>query len=102
MIRRPPRSTLFPYTTLFRSAGFTRDDMVGYLEAQRIETRSLFAGNLLRHPAFMDIPRRVVGGLEMTDRIARDTFFVGVYPGLDAARLDYMIAAFERFLDGER
>jgi CDP-6-deoxy-D-xylo-4-hexulose-3-dehydrase len=84
------------------NAGFTRDDIVRYLESQRIETRSLFAGNLLRHPAFLDIPRRVVGALDVTDRIARDTFFVGVYPGLDDARLDYLIAAFDRFLDGER
>jgi CDP-6-deoxy-D-xylo-4-hexulose-3-dehydrase len=88
--------------TVAENAGFTRDEIVAFLERHRIETRSLFAGNLLRHPAFLDIPRRVVGGLDVTDRITRDTFFVGVYPGLDAPRLDYMLSVFERFLSGER
>jgi CDP-6-deoxy-D-xylo-4-hexulose-3-dehydrase len=88
--------------TVAENAGFTRDEIVRYLENARIETRSLFAGNLLRHPAFLDIPRRVVGDLEVTDRLTRDTFFVGVYPGLDEARLDYMISTFDRFMDGAR
>jgi CDP-6-deoxy-D-xylo-4-hexulose-3-dehydrase len=88
--------------TVAENAGFTRGDIVNFLEDRRVETRSLFAGNLLRHPAFMDIPRRIVGNLDVTDRIMRDTFFVGVYPGIDAARLDHMIAVFERFLSGER
>jgi CDP-6-deoxy-D-xylo-4-hexulose-3-dehydrase len=88
--------------TVAENAGFTRGDIVNFLEDRRVETRSLFAGNLLRHPAFMDIPRRIVGGLEVTDRIMRDTFFVGVYPGLDAERMGYMISVFERFLSGER
>jgi CDP-6-deoxy-D-xylo-4-hexulose-3-dehydrase len=88
--------------TVRENAGFTRHDIVNFLEDRRVETRPLFAGNLLRHPAFMDIPRRIVGNLDVTDRIMRDTFFVGVYPGIDAARLDHMIAVFERFLSGER
>jgi CDP-6-deoxy-D-xylo-4-hexulose-3-dehydrase len=88
--------------TVAENAGFTRGDIVNFLEDRRVETRPLFAGNLLRHPAFMDIPRRIVGTLDVTDRIMRDTFFVGVYPGIDAARLDHMIDVFERFLSGER
>lgn len=88
--------------TVGDDAGFTRAEIVKFLEDHRVETRSLFAGNLLRHPAFMDVPRRIVGTLDVTDRITDDTFFVGVYPGLDAARLDYMISVFERFLSGER
>lgn len=88
--------------TVRRGAGFTRADLVRFLEANRIETRSLFAGNLLRHPAFMGIPHRVVGTLENTDTVMNDTFFVGVYPGLDAARLEHMGAAFHRFMGGER
>ncbi|HEY6211477.1 MAG TPA: lipopolysaccharide biosynthesis protein RfbH [Vicinamibacterales bacterium] len=88
--------------TVRERAGFTRADIVRYLEANRIETRALFAGNLLRHPAFQGIPHRIVGDLANTDRVMNDTFFVGVYPGLDHARLDHMIAAFTRFMAGDR
>ena len=72
------------------------------LEANRVETRSLFAGNLLRHPAFQSIPHRIVRELPNTDRVTNDTFFVGVYPGLDSARLDHMVSVFTRFMSGDR
>ncbi len=88
--------------TVRGNAGFTRADLVGFLEANRVETRSLFAGNLLRHPAFQGIPHRVVRDLSNTDTVMNDTFFIGVYPGLDAARLDYVISLFSRFMRGER
>jgi CDP-4-dehydro-6-deoxyglucose reductase, E1 len=88
--------------TVRENAGFTRSALVAFLEANRIETRSLFAGNLLRHPAFEAIPHRTVGDLTTTDIVTNDTFFVGVYPGLDTARLDYMVSVFERFMRGER
>jgi CDP-4-dehydro-6-deoxyglucose reductase, E1 len=91
----------FP-TTVREHAGFTRADIVRFLEANKVETRSLFAGNLLRHPAFQDIPHRVVGDLKNTDTVMNDTFFVGVYPGLDSARLDHMTSVFHRFMRGER
>src|SRR4029077_7271580 len=82
--------------------GFTRADLVRFLEANRVETRSLFAGNLLRHPAFQAIPHRIVRDLVNTDTVMNHTFFVGVYPGLDSARLDRMAAVFDRFMSGER
>ena len=88
--------------TVRRDAGFTRAELVRFLEANRIETRTLFAGNLLRHPAFQQIRHRVVGDLSRTDVVTNDTFFVGVYPGLDPARLNHMVTAFDRFMDGER
>jgi CDP-6-deoxy-D-xylo-4-hexulose-3-dehydrase len=88
--------------TVRKNAGFTRAELVRFLEANQIETRSLFAGNLLRHPAFVGIPHRVVGGLDNTDTVMHDTFFVGVYPGLDQPRLEHMAAAFARFMRGER
>ena len=88
--------------TVRDDAGFTRNDLTGFLEANRIETRTLFSGNLLRHPAFQAIEHRVVGDLANTDAVMERTFFVGVYPGIDDARLDYMIETFGRFMAGER
>lgn len=88
--------------TVRENAGFTRAQIVSFLEANRVETRSLFAGNLLRHPAFQGIPHRVVGDLANTDIVMHRTFFVGVYPGLDAPRLDWMASVFHRFMKGER
>jgi CDP-6-deoxy-D-xylo-4-hexulose-3-dehydrase len=93
----------FGYVITVRDdAGFSRADIVKFLEANRVETRSLFAGNLLRHPAFQGIPHRVVGDLANTDAVMHRTFFVGVYPGLDPARLDHMTSVFRRFMSGER
>jgi CDP-6-deoxy-D-xylo-4-hexulose-3-dehydrase len=88
--------------TVRKDAGFSRSDLVRFLEANRIETRPLFAGNLLRHPAFESIPHRVVRDLTNTDTVMQDTFFVGVYPGLDGPRLEHMTSVFSRFFRGER
>lgn len=93
----------FGYVITVRSdAGFSRNDLTRYLEANRIETRNLFAGNLLRHPAFENIDRRVVGELKNTDMITNNTFFIGVYPGIGNAQLDYIQQVFARFMQGER
>jgi CDP-4-dehydro-6-deoxyglucose reductase, E1 len=88
--------------TVRENAGFARRDLVRFLEANRVETRTLFAGNLLRHPAFQAIPHRIVRDLVNTDTVMNNTFFVGVYPGLDSARLDHLAAVFDRFMAGER
>ena len=75
--------------------GADRNGLVRRIEAQGIQTRALFAGNLTRHPCFDAIrgtdAYRTVGGLPVTDRIMRDTFWVGVYPGMTDAMLDRMI-----------
>lgn len=73
--------------------GTNRNDMVRLLESRGIQTRMLFAGNLLRHPCFSQLRERgegyrVVGSLEQTDRIMRDTFWVGVYPGMTDEMID--------------
>jgi CDP-6-deoxy-D-xylo-4-hexulose-3-dehydrase len=88
--------------TIREDGKFTRNDLTRFLEANRIETRNLFSGNLLRQPAFMDIPHRTVGDLANTDTIAERTFFVGVYPGIDDAQLDYVGDVVSRFMRGER
>lgn len=88
--------------TVREDAGFTRNDLTHFLEANHIETRNLFSGNLLRQPAFMNIEHRVVGDLTNTDIIMERTFFIGVYPGIDNDQLDYINSVFARFMQGER
>lgn len=79
--------------TLRESATVSRDELVQHLEEKQIQTRMLFAGNLLRHPCMedSDIAYRVVGKLENTDRIMRDTLWIGVYPGMNDEMIEYMV-----------
>ncbi len=84
--------------TLEKDCGFQREDLLRFLMSRKIETRNLFSGNLLLHPGFLDIEHRVVGSLENSNRITTDTFFIGVYPGLIQAELDYIIQAFYDFM----
>jgi CDP-6-deoxy-D-xylo-4-hexulose-3-dehydrase len=79
-------------------SGFTRNDLTHFLEASRIETRNLFSGNLLRHPAFAGIEHRVVGDLANTDAITNNTFFIGLYPGIGESELAVIADAFRRFM----
>lgn len=87
----------FPITVR-ADAGFSRNDLTQFLESKRIETRNLFSGNLLRHPAFQSIPHRLVGDLQNSDFITTHTFFLGVYPGLSPVHLHYMGAAVAEFM----
>ena len=75
--------------------GVDRNRMVQYIEEHGVQTRMLFAGNLIKHPCFDELRTagegyRVVGSLENTDRILADTFWVGVYPGMTDEKIDYM------------
>ena len=71
-----------------------RNELTSYLESRNIQTRLLFSGNLIRHPCFDEIrdtnAYRIVGSLANTDRIMNNSFWIGVYPGLDDSRLTYM------------
>ncbi len=76
--------------------GVDRNTVVPYIEKHGIQTRMLFAGNLTKHPCFDQMRNsgkgyRVIGNLENTDRIMRDTFWVGVYPGMTDKMIDYMV-----------
>lgn len=82
-----------------KDAPFDRYKLTRFLEQHNIETRPLFAGNILVQPAYREIESRVIGDLKGAEQIMRGTFFVGVYPGLDNSRLDYMIDIFIRFLE---
>lgn len=76
----------------------TRNQIVQELNEAKIATRLLFGGNLLRQPAFMGTPRRVVGELTNTDIVMSETFWIGVWPGLTIPMLDYMIQELHRIL----
>ena len=90
--------------TVRPDAPFTRRELVQWLDARRIATRQLFAGNLLRQPAYRDLPHRVVGDLTNTDVVMQGTFWLGVYPGISDVMVDYVVDSLRLFcaqtLDG--
>jgi CDP-6-deoxy-D-xylo-4-hexulose-3-dehydrase len=84
---------------------FKRIDIIQYLEKNNIQTRLLFAGNLIKHPCF-DLIRskentcyRVVGNLKKTDYITEHTFWIGVYPGMKMEMLQYMVKQIKTFVN---
>ena len=85
-------------------AGFTRNELAEYLESKKIQTRNLFAGNLLKHPAFDEMRAtgegyRVVGDLTNTDFVMTHTLWVGVYPGMTKEMIHYMISVIKEFVN---
>lgn len=88
----------FAFPMLVRkNAPFMRHEITRFLEQHHVETRLIFAGNITKQPAYKDIDCRVVGDLTVADDIMRGGFFVGVYPGLDQPRLDYIVDVFGGF-----
>jgi len=79
-------------------APFTRDDLTGALEAAKIGTRLLFAGNLLRQPAYEGWEHRIVGDLTNTDFVMNQVFWIGVYPGLTDAMLEFIVKTATEFV----
>jgi len=77
--------------------GVKRVDLLSYLDQQKIGTRLLFAGNLVRQPYMIGREFRVVGALTNTDRIMNDAFWIGVFPGLTTEHLDYIVQKLEEF-----
>jgi CDP-6-deoxy-D-xylo-4-hexulose-3-dehydrase len=82
--------------TVRPGADISRDSIVDYLESNNIQTRMLFAGNLVKHPCFDEMRQnksgyRIINNLKNTDLIMSNTFWVGVYPGLEKTQIDYMI-----------
>ena len=80
------------------TAPFTRNQVIQYLESRKIATRLLFGGNLVRQPAYRNVSHRVAGTLENSDFVMNQVFWLGVYPGLTAAMLDYVIASLHGFV----
>jgi len=89
--------------TVQEGATFTRDELVSYLEGNGIQTRMLFAGNLLKHPCFDEMRKtgegyRVVGELTNTDIIMNRTLWIGVYPGMNENMMRFMITKIKEFV----
>ena len=87
--------------------GVDRNALVQYVEKKGVQTRMLFAGNLIKHPCFDQMREsgtgyRVVGDLAVTDRIMRDTFWIGVYPGMTDEMIDYMAETIKEALDAQK
>jgi len=85
--------------TIRPGAPFSRLDLVQHIESRRIGTRLLFGGNLMRQPAYINMPHRVVGPLTNADIITDNTFWLGVYPGLTDEMVDFMIATVAEFIE---
>ncbi len=86
----------FPIT-IRENAGFSRKEIVKFLEEKNIETRMLFGGNILRQPGFENIKCRISGELKNTNLILNNMFFLGVYPGIDEEKMDYVIKSIDEF-----
>jgi CDP-6-deoxy-D-xylo-4-hexulose-3-dehydrase len=93
--RAQPSPFAFPLTVREPAR---RAPLVQALEEARIETRRMFGGNILRQPGFRRIEHRVHGNLGVSDMVMRDTFFVGVYPGLGTPQLDHVLSVIAAFL----
>lgn len=87
--------------TVTEKSGFTRNALAEFLEKNLIQTRNLFAGNLLKHPCFETLQEgidyRVCGSLENTEKIMNNSLWIGVYPGMTPDKLDYMISKIREF-----
>ena len=88
----------FPITVK-KSAPFSKNDLVNFLASKLIDTRPLFAGNIIKQPYFENISYRVVGNLENTDLIMNNTFWIGVFPGLTREMLQYVVEEFKNFIN---
>jgi len=86
--------------TLDPSLDVNREELLRFLDSRHIGTRLMFAGNIMRQPAYRHVDFRVVGDLTNTDIVMRRTFWVGVYPGLTEPMLDYVADSIIEFVTG--
>ena len=91
-----PAWFVFPIT-IKRNTGFKRMDIIQFLEKKKIETRSMLAGDITKHPAYKDIKFRKISKLVTSKEVLDSSFVIGVYPGLDKEELEYVIECFRKF-----
>jgi len=90
----------FPLT-LTQDTTANREELLQFLNSRKIGTRLVFAGNITKQPAYRDVPFKVVGELKNTDTVMHRSFWVGVYPGLTTAMLDYISESITEFMKGK-
>jgi CDP-6-deoxy-D-xylo-4-hexulose-3-dehydrase len=83
-------------------APFSREEIITYLEKNNIATRMLFSGNIIRHPYFSEVKYRIYGGLKNTDNIMKNTFWIGVYPGMTENMIEFILGIFHNFFAKNR
>ncbi|MDP8229907.1 MAG: lipopolysaccharide biosynthesis protein RfbH [Candidatus Gorgyraea atricola] len=81
-----------------KDAPFTRNETVKYLEKNKIATRMLFGGNLIKHPAYENIKYRIHGSLKNTDMVMDNLFWIGVYPGIKKEQIEFICSIFDKML----
>ncbi len=84
--------------TVRDDAPFRRDDLVRHLNSKKIDTRLLFGGNLVHQPYMAGRNFRSIKPLTNSDRVMRDTFWIGVYPGINQAQIDYVSQSIHTFI----
>ena len=89
----------FGYAITIRDdVSFTREELLNYLNENRIDTRLMFGGNLIKQPAYQSKKYIVSGQLENADKVMNDSFWIGVYPGITDEMIEYVVEKFELFL----
>ena len=91
----------FGFMLTIRDNKLDRTALLQHLEKNKIGTRLFFAGNVLRQPAYANLEHRVVGSLENTDRVMNDSFWLGVWPGLEKEHLEYIFDSINKFVMNE-
>ena len=92
--------------TLKDDLTFSRNEISNFLENNNIQTRNLFAGNIIKHPLFntlkLNIDYRVIGNLKNTDKVMNDSFWIGLYPGMGNDSIEYMIKKIQTFVKSKK
>ena len=85
--------------TIKENSPFSRNQLVRFLEKNRVATRMLFGGNITKQPAYFNRKHKIVSKLENTDYVMKNSFWFGVYPGIDKKMSNYVVDLFDNFIN---